>query len=799
MTEASTSPGGVGGASDASDAHALEVLEESLQRGRATCVAFNRRGTLLAAGTAAGVVEIWDFETRAVARELYDARAAGRRRDASPGGSGFEPLADRGEHLGGGAAVLSVHWSADGARLIASCADGSVSVWDARESDTVFRATFDAPLHDARFSPTNASLALAAPSDAGPMTFALTRGRRRAPLPTMPGDIDVPSLVCRIPSAGLAAQTAPGHAVFSLSGAHAFVAGARGVVTVVETATADIVQACKVPDAALIKRLELSVCGKHLLVLGNGRTVASYDVDESANAKDETPANVLKSAPPANAFALGADEDDGDDEDEEVRDHVSRDVKETNRQKKGVLTPSRVFANANSRGQWSAAAFSHDARFAVAASSGGAHELHVWRRESGEVRAVAVGAEASKGVAQIVPHPTRAVFVVLGSNGVMYVWSRAFAEKWSAFEPGFVELDDNEAYVEREDEFDVADGKRDPGDPSGSVAKALANRELVARGAAVEAAARVTEAELAVRRELEAMEGAEAAEAERSALAAAPSGEAPSEGQAASEPSEGLLAPAPVVRPPLDDATETAVVSLVGAAAPAELAAGGDASGGAPLAAVRAVDQSAALELAAALRGARSEAAAAAAAAAEAASLAKSSELALAAEQARARAEARDAAERAATLGMTASELDPELADVDVWTNPGFGADEDGAEEMHHLPLELAPDPEATLVIETRTRRWRERERRQLEARETQGTQETTQETTLETQGTRETRRADEDTGEGSREAAKKNAERDGEGEVVEAAGEKRKRADALLSLNDSEADPGARGMDLDR
>ena len=213
--------------------------------------------------------------------------------------------------------------------------------------------------------------------------------------------------------------------------------------TVVETATADIVQACKVPDAALIKRLELSVCGKHLLVLGNGRTVASYDVDESANAKDETPANVLKSAPPANAFALGADEDDGDDEDEEVQD-PSRDVKETNRQKKGVLTPSRVFANANSRGQWSAAAFSHDARFAVAASSGGAHELHVWRRESGEVRAVAVGAEASKGVAQIVPHPTRAVFVVLGSNGVMYVWSRAFAEKWSAFEPGFVELDDNE-------------------------------------------------------------------------------------------------------------------------------------------------------------------------------------------------------------------------------------------------------------------------------------------------------------------------------------------------------------------
>ena len=144
------------------------------------------------------------------------------------------------------------------------------------------------------------------------------------------------------------------------------------------------------------------------------------------------------------------------------------------------------------------------------------------------------------------------------------------------------------------------------------------------------------------------MEGAEAAEAERSALAAR-LGEAPSEGQAASEPSEGLLAPAPVVRPPLDDATETAIVALVGAAAPAELAAGGDASGGAPLAAVRAVDQSAALELRRRSRGARSERRRRRRRR-RSRPLAKSSELALAAEQARARAEARDAASRAATL-----------------------------------------------------------------------------------------------------------------------------------------------------
>ena len=119
------------------------------------------------------------------------------------------------------------------------------------------------------------------------------------------------------------------------------------------------------------------------------------------------------------------------------------------------------------------------------------------------------------------------------------------------------------------------------------------------------------------------------------------------------------------------------------------------------------------------------EAAAAAAAAAETASLMKSSDLMLAATQAKAREEARDAAERAATLGMTSSELDPELVDVDVWTSPrGFFSDEEeehSADVMRHLPMDLHPDPEATLVIETRTARWREREKRTLEEEKTVG------------------------------------------------------------------------------
>ena len=231
------------------------MIEESLQRGRATCVAFNRNGTLLATGTASGVVEIWDFETRAVARELVDERTLQENEDTN------EETHDFGnKKQAGPGAVLSVNWSGNGRRLLAAYADGSVTVWDVQENDTVFRAVLDAPLHDARYSPNSVridwafpnpsthcfisqlvtvcpyiaqyntdtfflrkqnSLALVAPSDDSPATFALNRGRKRTPLPQMPGTLDVPSLVCRIPTNGLQGDTnvvkSPGHAIFSKS------------------------------------------------------------------------------------------------------------------------------------------------------------------------------------------------------------------------------------------------------------------------------------------------------------------------------------------------------------------------------------------------------------------------------------------------------------------------------------------------------------------------------------------------------------------------------------------------------
>ena len=657
----------------------IELIEEALQRGKATCVAFNRRGTLLAAGTAAGSVQVWDFQTRSVAREL---------------------VSDSAEES---AAILSVAWSRDGRKLMSSAADGSLTVWDVAEADDVFRHTFDAPLHRAQFNPDNPSLALVCPSDDGPMTFALGRGRKRTPLPQMPGGIDVPSLVCRIPSAGLdtSATRAPAHALYSKSGAHVFVGNVRGVVTVVETATLDIVQACKVPDAALIKRMELSVDGRRLLVVSSAKAMHAYDVDERR--RDDADAKV-SGVPAARA----------------------------------VLTPAGSFANHASRGQWSAAAFTRDGERVLGASAGGAHELHVWRRADGVVERVASGAAEAKGIAQLEAHPTRPMCVALGSNGVMYAWSKSHDECWSAFAPDFVELTENEEYVEREDEFDAT--KRDPEDPSGNVAKAIAAPNVVARGAAVEAARSVAEAEEAVRAELEALDKVEREEAERagregedanpatprdappaiapappeSALASAPAALAPaalapealapeaSALEAAAEKKEERPDTAVVVAEPTDE--ERALVAAAAEEA-AKAAAKEKAREEYRQFVILSHEQVSAL--AEKLRGARSEAAAAAAAAAEAASLEKSAAIAAAARERDARrAEEEAAAERAAATA--------EDGDVDVLTvEPGYLTEEEAGEDcMHHLPLELEPDPRAAEIVQMRVDRWAKRAER---------------------------------------------------------------------------------------
>lgn len=52
-------------------------------------------------------------------------------------------------------------------------------------------------------------------------------------------------------------------------------------------------------------------------------------------------------------------------------------------------------------------------------------------------------------------HPIRPLIASVSSLGLVHVWTTGITENWSAYAPGFDELEENMEYPEKEDEFDI--------------------------------------------------------------------------------------------------------------------------------------------------------------------------------------------------------------------------------------------------------------------------------------------------------------------------------------------------------
>eukprot|EP00960_Hanusia_phi_P071635 767594-Hanusia_phi.AAC.24 len=108
------------------------------------------------------------------------------------------------------------------------------------------------------------------------------------------------------------------------------------------------------------------------------------------------------------------------------------------------------------RTQWRKCCFSSDGNYVLGATAEkGEHTIHIWYRENGQLVHVLEGPKES--VWDLAWHPTRTIIASCGQSGKVYIWAKQYSENYSAFAPNFKELEENEEYIEREDEFDLID------------------------------------------------------------------------------------------------------------------------------------------------------------------------------------------------------------------------------------------------------------------------------------------------------------------------------------------------------
>lgn len=120
------------------------------------------------------------------------------------------------------------------------------------------------------------------------------------------------------------------------------------------------------------------------------------------------------------------------------------------------LTVHKELYDAVNRQQWKSMVFSSDGEHVLAgAAHRHEHRFYFFEVFSGRMLKNLEGPK--EGVLDLVWHPTQPIIVSVSTTGTIYIWGTHIDETWSSYTPGFIELEQNEEYIEREDEFDAND------------------------------------------------------------------------------------------------------------------------------------------------------------------------------------------------------------------------------------------------------------------------------------------------------------------------------------------------------
>ncbi|XP_056164800.1 protein RBL [Syzygium oleosum] len=382
-----------------------EVIEEYLEHGIMKCVAFNRRGTLLAAGCTDGSCIIWDFETRGVAKELRDKECT--------------------------AAITSVCWSTYGHRILVSASDKSLILWDVLSGEKIAHTTLQHTVLQARLHPGSStpSICLACPFSSSPMIVDLNTGSTTA-LPVLTADVS--NGIAPLPrnkTSDTSVTYSPCNACFNKHGDLVYAGTSKGEILIIDHKNVRVCAIVLVSGGSVIKNIVFSRNGQYMLTNSNDRMIRIYK-------------NLL---PPKDGLKMLDELNEGFSEPDDVEKLKAVGSK--------CLELLHEFQDSITRVQWKAPCFSGDGEWVIGgAASRGEHKIYIWDRAGHLVKILEGPKEALMDLAW---HPVHPIIISVSLTGLVYIWAKDYTENWSAFAPDFKELEENEEYVEREDEFDL--------------------------------------------------------------------------------------------------------------------------------------------------------------------------------------------------------------------------------------------------------------------------------------------------------------------------------------------------------
>ncbi|SMQ49809.1 unnamed protein product [Zymoseptoria tritici ST99CH_3D7] len=306
-----------------------------------------------------------------------------------------------------GRTVQSLSWEKSGRYLLSSSVDWKVILWDLNDGSRLRTINLGAPVYIAELHPSNFRMCVAALYEYRPVLadFADAANVKQMALPNLPK---------RAPHEESGEKADAKHfttvAAFTPTGSHIITGTTKGWLNVISTTTQQTVYSTRLCSKPILL-IRLSGSGRDLLVNASDTIIRTIKLPDLSNPKLQ---------------------------DDDIH-----------------LEVEHKFQDVVNRLSWNHVAFSSNADY-VMASTLMNHDIYIWERGHGSLVKILEGPREELGAVEW--HPTRPFVAATGvESGKIYLWSINTPQRWSALAPDFVEVEENEEYIEKEDEFDIHD------------------------------------------------------------------------------------------------------------------------------------------------------------------------------------------------------------------------------------------------------------------------------------------------------------------------------------------------------